>query len=145
MPSKCLLFQLPIALEYQTWNQIYAKVQPFYLMIKYTKYLIIIFININENIRNERNHRKNGGVSTKLLLSQLPLITNFQTKPTQFCYILLFAKQIISFKNGMHVNETIRNESKTCRKIKGGTYKIYIISATNGHIVLNFGPKGDVH
>ena len=33
---------------------IYAEVQPFYLMIKYTNYLIIIFIKINENIRNER-------------------------------------------------------------------------------------------
>ena len=54
VPTKCLLFQLPIAIEYQTWNQIYAKVQPFYLMIKYTNYLIITFININENIRNER-------------------------------------------------------------------------------------------
>ena len=37
----------------------------------------------------------------------------------------------------MHVNETIRNESKTCIKIKGGTYKISIISAANCHRVLN--------
>ena len=37
----------------------------------------------------------------------------------------------------MHVNETIRNESKTCRKTKGGTYKMYIISAAKGHIILN--------
>ena len=41
----------------------------------------------------------------------------------------------------MHVNETIRNESKTCRKIKGGTYKSYIISAADGHIVLNLEPN----
>ena len=61
MPTKCLLFQLPLALEYQTWNQIYAKLQQFYLMIKYANYLIIIFMNINENIRNERISEKNGG------------------------------------------------------------------------------------
>ena len=55
--------------EYQPWYQIYAKVQPFYLMIKYANYLIIIFIYITENIRNER----------KLRIFQLPLITNFRT------------------------------------------------------------------
>ena len=32
-----------------------AKEQPFYLMIKYANFLIIIFMNINENIRTERN------------------------------------------------------------------------------------------
>ena len=52
MPTKCLL--LPIVPEYKTWYQIYAKVQPFYLMIKYVNDLNIIFMNINENIRNER-------------------------------------------------------------------------------------------
>ena len=41
----------------------------------------------------------------------------------------------------MHVNETIRNESKPCRKIKGGTYNISIISATNFHRVLNLKPN----
>ena len=52
--TKCILFQLPISLEYQTWYPLYAKVQPFYLIIKHAKHLIIIFININENFRNER-------------------------------------------------------------------------------------------
>ena len=59
-------------------------------------------MNINENIRNERKSSENGSVSTKLLLSQLPLITNFQTwyliKTKQFCFILLFGKQMILFK-----------------------------------------------
>ena len=46
------------------------------------------------------NHRKNGGVSTKLLLSQLPFFfTNFQTwyliKAQTILVILLFGKQII--------------------------------------------------
>ena len=39
-----------------------------------------------------------------------------------YSFILSFGKQMILFKKCMHVNETIRNESKTCRKIKGGTY-----------------------
>ena len=41
----------------------------------------------------------------------------------------------------MHVNETIRNESKTCRKIKGGTYKISIISAANCNRVHDLEPN----
>ena len=31
-------------------------------------------MNINETLEMRENHRKNGGVSTKLLLSQLPSI-----------------------------------------------------------------------
>ena len=41
----------------------------------------------------------------------------------------------------MYVNKTIRNESKTCRKIKGGSYKISIILASNCHRVLNLEPN----
>ena len=41
----------------------------------------------------------------------------------------------------MHVNETIRNESKACIKIKRGTYKISIISAANCQRVLNLEPN----
>ena len=41
----------------------------------------------------------------------------------------------------MYVNETIRNESKTCRKIKGGTFEISIISAANCHRILNLEPN----
>ena len=51
---KYLYFQLPIAIEYQTWYQINAKVEPIYMMIRYANYLIIISMNNNENIRNER-------------------------------------------------------------------------------------------
>ena len=40
--------------EYQPWYQINAEVQPFYIMIKYANYLITNFMNITENIRNER-------------------------------------------------------------------------------------------
>ena len=54
-----------------------------------------------------------------------------------YSFILSFGKRMIEFQKGMHVNETIRNESKTCRKIKGGTYNISIILAANCPRVLN--------
>ena len=60
MPTKCLLFQLPIALEYQTWYQIYAKVQPFYLMKKYANYLVIIFMILMKTLEMREKHRKMG-------------------------------------------------------------------------------------
>ena len=44
----------PLQVSMILWYQIYAKVKSFYLMIKYANYQIIIFMNINENIRNER-------------------------------------------------------------------------------------------
>ena len=51
---KCLIFQLVIALESQTWYQTDAKIPIFYLLIRYANHLIIIFMNINENIRNDK-------------------------------------------------------------------------------------------
>ena len=54
VPRKFLYFQLPIAIEHHTWYQINAKVEPICIMIRYANYLIIISMNINENIRNER-------------------------------------------------------------------------------------------
>ena len=65
MPRKFLNFQLPIAIKYQTWYQINAKVEPIYIMIRYANYLIIIFMNINENIRNERKSKNKMGVIYK--------------------------------------------------------------------------------
>ena len=58
VPRKFLIFQLVIALENQTWYQTDAKIQTFNLLIRYANYLIIIFMNINENIKNERNPGK---------------------------------------------------------------------------------------
>ena len=55
---KFLIFQFVIALENQTWHQTDAKIQTFYLLMRYANYLVIIFMNINENIRNERKSWK---------------------------------------------------------------------------------------
>ena len=59
VPAKFLIFQLPIALEYQTWYQSKSYIHPYYLMIKYLNYLIIIIMKINENIIEERKLKKN--------------------------------------------------------------------------------------
>ena len=58
VPRKFLIFQLVIASESQTWYQTEAKIPTFYLLIRYANYLIVIFMNINENIRNERKSWK---------------------------------------------------------------------------------------
>ena len=52
--EKIPIFQLLIALENQAWYNTDSKMQTFYLLIRYANYLIIIFMNINENIWNER-------------------------------------------------------------------------------------------
>ena len=48
---KCKLLTF---LDYQTCNQIKAETLHFNPVVCYTNYLICIFININENIRNQR-------------------------------------------------------------------------------------------
>ena len=58
VPRNLLIFQLVIALESQTWYQTEAKIPYFYLLIRYANYLIVIFVNINEDIRNERKSWK---------------------------------------------------------------------------------------
>ena len=71
VPRKILIFKLVNALENQTWYQTNAKILTFYLSIRYANYLIIIFMNINESIRNEKILENIiEGVPTKLLISQ---------------------------------------------------------------------------
>ena len=62
MTTQFLIFHLPIVLEYQKWYEINAKMQPEYIMVLYLNYLIIIFMNIKENIRDMRKSRKHNGV-----------------------------------------------------------------------------------
>ena len=53
-------------------------VQSKYVMVRYLNHFIR-FVNIKENIRDERKSKKHNGVElTKLLESQLPLIINFK-------------------------------------------------------------------
>ena len=71
VPRKFLIFPLVTVLKSQTWYQTNAKIPTFYL-IRYANYLSIIYIYINENIRNERESWKNiyEDVPKKLLISQ---------------------------------------------------------------------------
>ena len=48
-----------------------------------------------KTLEMRENHRKNGGVSTKLLLSQLPLITNFKT----IAIILMGKRELVALLN----------------------------------------------
>ena len=41
VPANIHIFQLPSALEYQTWYQIKAEIHPFYPMIRYLNDLIL--------------------------------------------------------------------------------------------------------
>ena len=52
--TQYLIYQLLIAIEYQTWYHINAQIHAFCLLLSYASYLNIVSMNINENIRNKR-------------------------------------------------------------------------------------------
>ena len=52
-PTKSLVSRVLLLLEHKTWYQIKAKTQTFHPMVRYVNYLICIFMNINENLKNE--------------------------------------------------------------------------------------------
>ena len=54
IPTKLLISQLLIALEYQMWHQMYAETQSFYSVVRYANNCTSILIYNNENIRNNR-------------------------------------------------------------------------------------------
>ena len=116
MPIKCLLFQLPIALEYQTWYQICLGTT-----IKYANYIIIIFININENIRNEKKTKKKWGCIYKTTPISAAINYKFlNVVPDQsldnfvlFCY---FGKQIIVFKKACMLMKPLEMKAKLAGK-----------------------------
>ena len=51
--SKPIISQQLLTLDYNTWNLIKVKTQAFYSKVRYAKYLICIFMNINENHKSE--------------------------------------------------------------------------------------------
>ena len=72
--------QLLIVLEYQSCYQSNAKTQPSYLMVSYEKINIWIFMNFNNNIKNEcKIAEKSRGILTKLLISHLFIALEYQT------------------------------------------------------------------
>ena len=52
-PTKSIVSSVLLFLEHKTWYQIKAKTKTFLPMVRYVNYLICIFININENLKNE--------------------------------------------------------------------------------------------
>ena len=50
-PTKSITSKLLLIVGYQTWYQIKAKTKALYPMVKYTNYLICVFMNIYENLK----------------------------------------------------------------------------------------------
>ena len=70
--KKILISQLLVVLNCQTWFEIDAKTQFLNPVVQYTNDLILLFMNIIWNIRNNRkNAEKLRGTHVKLLISQL--------------------------------------------------------------------------
>ena len=55
--TKSFISQSLLSLDYKTWYQIQAMAYTFYHMVRYTNYLICIFMNINENVKKMRENR----------------------------------------------------------------------------------------
>ena len=86
------------------------------------------------------NHRKMGDIYKTSSISAA-INYKFPNSESHNNFVLLYylVSKLSNFLKGSHVNETTRNE--TCRKIKGGTYKISNISAANCHRVQNLEPN----
>ena len=52
-PSKSLVSTVLLIIEHKTWYQIKAETQTFRHIVRFVNYLICIFMNINENLKNE--------------------------------------------------------------------------------------------
>ena len=56
---KLLISQLLVALYFQTWFKIDAKTQFLYQVVQYTNNLILLFMNVIWNTRNNRKNAEN--------------------------------------------------------------------------------------
>ena len=52
-PTKLIVSSVLLFLEHKTWYQIKDKTKTLLPMVRYINYLICIFMNINENLKNE--------------------------------------------------------------------------------------------
>ena len=52
-PTKSIVSSVLLILEHKTWYQIKAKTKTFLPVVRYVNYLVYIFMNINENLKNE--------------------------------------------------------------------------------------------
>ena len=68
---KLLISQLLVALNCQIWFKIDATTQFLYPVVQYTNDLILLFMNVIWNIRNNRNQsRINGPINAHLPIAQ---------------------------------------------------------------------------
>ena len=54
IPTKLIISQLPISLDYQTWHQTDTKIQSFYPVVQHANHLPLISMTIDKNIRYYR-------------------------------------------------------------------------------------------
>ena len=52
-PRNSIISQLLLILDNKPWYQIKGWIQVFYPMVRYTTYLMCIFMNINETLQND--------------------------------------------------------------------------------------------
>ena len=76
--------QQQLILQLLTWDQISRKTKHIYMMVRYAYYLIYIFINFNENIRNEwKIVKKSRGCAyktTHISVGNCPTVPNLISK-----------------------------------------------------------------
>ena len=137
--TQYLIYQLLIAIEYQTWYHINAKIHTFCLLLSYASYLNILSININENIRNERKTYKMGMYlrSYSYLSRNLSQISNLV--PIQSLDNFLLSCYLIDNLSDLniHANNGKQEMREMLLDDKGSTYKSTFISAADCPEVLN--------
>ena len=115
--TKSFISQLLLSLDYKTWYQIQAMAYACYHMVRYTNYLICIFMHINENVK------KCGKIVTNI-----HKLTHFRPKPSWmyviisymiqfdklFYPVVLYKNYLISIVMNIHVN--LKNDGKIIGK-----------------------------
>ena len=101
----------------------------FYAMIGYANYFMIIFLNINLNVRNERKRVIKLRRCTYKISHIVDYHTWYQLNAKTFYYTQYSLCEIIYFLNLINININIRNERKNVEKIVGSTSKFTLISS----------------
>ena len=78
--TKSFISQLLLSLDYKTYIKPWRG--PFYHMVRYTNYLICIFMNINENVKKK-----------KKIVTNIHKLTNFRPKPSLMYVIISYVIQ----------------------------------------------------
>ena len=131
IPTKSIISQLILTIDYETWYQIKEQIHAFYLMVSDANYLICIFMNTNENFKNEGKILKN---INKLISAtnhhQTNIVEYFISSVIQFVKSIhpmaLYENYLICIF--MNINENLKNEGKTIELKNEGVPTTILIS-----------------